>query len=339
MKKAALVVHEFYKNNRIFDISDTVVNRDNCVYHMYLLKEQLATKGVELVTDDIYDYSEYDCFFMNDVPPMDDPKTRAILESGKDLYLIIGESEVIIRRNWVLENHKHFKKIFTWSADLIDNQKYFQYYWPNKIVIPEGIVDFGKKKLATMISGNKVNSDKRELYTERLNAVKWFEKHHPEDFDFYGMGWDQGFFKGFLGKIFNRYGFVRRALRKKYKCFGGKVDSKQAVLKNYKFSICYENARDIDDYITEKIFDCFFAGCVPIYLGAPNITNYVPKDCFISRDDFSSYDELYKYISTMKEDEYNRYLERGTTFLKSEKMNLFSAEYFADTVVKGVIGD
>jgi hypothetical protein len=42
------------------------------------------------------------------------------------------------------------------------------------------------------------------------------------------------------------------------------VDSKKNTLEKYKFSICYENARDIPGYITEKIFDCFFAGCVPI---------------------------------------------------------------------------
>jgi hypothetical protein len=24
-----------------------------------------------------------------------------------------------------------------------------------------------------------------------VEAIKWFEKNHPEDFDFYGIGWDR----------------------------------------------------------------------------------------------------------------------------------------------------
>ena len=52
--------------------------------------------------------------------------------------------------------------------------------------------------------------------------------------------------------------------------------------KNISFAICYENARDIPGYITEKIFDCFFAGCVPIYWGgAPNVTDHIPANTFI----------------------------------------------------------
>jgi hypothetical protein len=63
-------------------------------------------------------------------------------------------------------------------------------------------------------------------------------------------------------------------------------------LEKYKFSICYENARDTPGYITEKIFDCFFAGCVPIYWGANNITDHIPKECFIDKRDFEDYKVL-----------------------------------------------
>jgi hypothetical protein len=30
------------------------------------------------------------------------------------------------------------------------------------------------------------------------------------------------------------------------------------------------------DYVTEKVYDGLMAGCVPIYLGAPNIDDYIP---------------------------------------------------------------
>ncbi len=30
------------------------------------------------------------------------------------------------------------------------------------------------------------------------------------------------------------------------------------------------------DYVTEKLYDAFVAGCVPLYLGAPNIADLLP---------------------------------------------------------------
>ncbi|KAB7887432.1 hypothetical protein GBG19_10625 [Poseidonibacter ostreae] len=68
--------------------------------------------------------------------------------------------------------------------------------------------------------------------------------------------------------------------------------------------MCYENARDIPGYITEKIFDSFFAGCVPVYLGADNITEHIPKECFIDKREFDTYEKLYKYLKNMSDEEY-----------------------------------
>ena len=43
------------------------------------------------------------------------------------------------------------------------------------------IVDFSKKKLATMIAGNKTLSHELELYSERVNTIKYFEKYFLEN--------------------------------------------------------------------------------------------------------------------------------------------------------------
>ena len=43
-------------------------------------------------------------------------------------------------------------------------------------------------------------------------------------------------------------------------------DDKDAYLRQYEFNICPENTRG-DGYVTEKLFQAFSAGCVPIYSG------------------------------------------------------------------------
>ena len=53
------------------------------------------------------------------------------------------------------------------------------------------------------------------------------------------------------------------------------------IFNKYKFIICYENSYN-DGYITEKIFNCFYAKTIPIYNGALNINNYINNESFIN---------------------------------------------------------
>lgn len=54
----------------------------------------------------------------------------------------------------------------------------------------------------------------------------------------------------------------------------------------YRYCIAIENSI-AKDYVTEKVYDAFAAGCLPIYLGAPNINEFIPTmDSII---DFQAY--------------------------------------------------
>jgi hypothetical protein len=53
------------------------------------------------------------------------------------------------------------------------------------------------------------------------------------------------------------------------------------VLSLFKFIICFENSYT-DGYITEKIFNCFLAGTIPIYKGAPDIKTFINTESFIN---------------------------------------------------------
>ena len=52
-------------------------------------------------------------------------------------------------------------------------------------------------------------------------------------------------------------------------------DSKIETLRRYKYCVAIENSED-RHYVSEKVYDAFVAGCVPIYFGAPNVLDYVP---------------------------------------------------------------
>ena len=110
----------------------------------------------------------------------------------------------------------------------------------------------------------------------------------------------------------------------------------QDTLKNYRFSICYEDVCNTQGYISDKIFASFSNGCVPIYLGASNITQYIPTNCFIDRRDFDTDNELCQFLSNLTEDDYNLYISNIKAFLKTKEAKMFSMEEFTKVFTKAV---
>ena len=92
----------------------------------------------------------------------------------------------------------------------------------------------------------------------------------------------------------------------------------------------------IPGLITEKIFDCFAAGTVPIYLGAPNITDYIPRSCFVDFRQFANYNNLYDYLANMSKGEYQKYLDAAKAFIDSPQYQIFTSTHYAELVTKQV---
>lgn len=334
MKKICFYTKDPYLGNNMFNLN-TSLNRDNSLYAFYLLKEAfLKNHQFDLSTQDINSALASKVVIYSDMPL----KLPSLKDFNKS-YLILFESEVINPENWNLNRHRYFRKIFTWDDHLVDNKKYFKINFPH--LIPECINKdiFNRQKLCTLISGNKKVTHPLELYSKRVEVIRWFEKYHLENFDLYGIGWDELCLENKYIRFIVKNAGLSKLLAHKYPSYQGKIDSKKEVLGKYKFAICYENARDITGYITEKIFDCFFAACVPVYWGADNISEHVPETCFIDKRNFKSYQDLYMFMSNISNDEYLSYLKNIEGYLNSEKVYSFSADYFAQTIVNNIIND
>lgn len=71
--------------------------------------------------------------------------------------------------------------------------------------------------------------------------------------------------------------------------------NKKDIMQQYPLYLAFENQR-VDDYITEKLWDTFKAGVIPVYYGAQNIKNHVPVNSIISVDDFDTVDDLANHL-------------------------------------------
>lgn len=322
-------------NNIIFQL-DHQTNRDNCYYPYWLLKKKLLEFGVEINTADINVGKDVAFELHQDVQ-----KSRSKVPS----YVMLLESPVIRPDDQCNNQLAKYRKVFTWDDNLVDGQRHIKFNTPNSpLVVSSNRGWHGRDHFCCMIAGNKapLRPSALELYSERLKAILWFEQNAPQDFDLFGTGWDRPAARqGLLGKVLAR---LQRQLfyRTGKVCFPsyrGKVGSKLETMQRYRFSICYENVRDIPGYITEKIFDSFLAGCVPVYWGASNIGIHIPDTCFIDRRKYANYEDLYQFMRSMTELDYIGYQEQIAAFLTSEQVRPFSAEFFADTICSTIVRD
>ena len=82
---------------------------------------------------------------------------------------------------------------------------------------------------------------------------------------------------------------------------------KHAVMRRYPFYLAYENSNE-EDYVSEKVFQALEAGVLPIYLGAPNVADFVPPHSVVRMADFESVEQLADHLQDLLQRP-DRYLE------------------------------
>ena len=111
-------------------------------------------------------------------------------------------------------------------------------------------------------------------------------------------------------------------------------------MKNYKFAICFENSKNYNGWITEKIFHCFFSGCIPIYYGAKNISKIIPENCYIDFRNFKSNKDLILFLKRIDQKDFEKYIKNISLYLSSEKfIKHFTLDVFTKTIFQEIKKD
>lgn len=289
-----------------------------------LMRDKMAELGVEAHTFDRFaNLGEVDAVVCCDVPHPNNDRLRSLLKDFHGVKIaLLYECPAIKPHNYDAEARRTFDYLATWDDSLVDGKKFLPFRWPQVFSVPASYVSFAERKLAVMVAGNKSVSAPHELYSERRRAIRFFEKATPGEFDLYGRPrWDAADRPSLRGAV--RRMDVRAVLgwffpSRGYPSYRGELDDKLATLSRYRFCISYENMDHINGYITEKIWDCFSAGTVPVYLGADNVADHIPKECFIDKRDFPDYRALLTFLRDMDEIVHRRYLDAARNFLGTD---------------------
>ena len=143
-----------------------------------------------------------------------------------------------------------------------------------------------RSESVVLINGNKLSFIKGEMYSFRRKCI-----FNVPDLDVYGIGWDLGFSRKLLifaaeirlaiknrmrPRLSSSQGWLKRPTNWK-----GAPKSKLDTISKYKYSLVIENSTD---YMTEKLFDAFFARSIPVYVG-PSVDRFdVPAHLVVQVD-------------------------------------------------------
>ncbi|WP_435167829.1 glycosyltransferase family 10 domain-containing protein [Candidatus Pelagibacter bacterium nBUS_28] len=321
-----------YGKHNIIDLFNSHPSKINLHGQWIALKNQLLENNIELVSKDSINLNSPDL------------ELHLNAQNTKNFkwpkFVILVDADFIDPNNSNINLLKKYDHIFSWNPELVSLGLATKIQLSHPM--GEGIIDgYKRRKLLAVLFGSNRSlrgwHPKHNLYSERVKTIKWFEHHAPKDFELYGKKWNMS------GRLPTRFGGFIHSLEKRlpfkycpFPSWKGEIINKQEILTRSRFSIVYENVKCLKGYISEKIFDAFVAGNVPVYWGAEDVDNYIPKECFIDRRNFINHEKLFNFLKNMPEDQYLNYQRCIKNFIENPS-NEFTCKKFADTVSLKII--
>jgi hypothetical protein len=312
--------YEAFYQDQLFDLANEALNRDDQLLPFVRLRESLQTPGVMVHTADFMRNGDHRRA-QNEYYSLGLTSYRALQ----------GDDRVILKACVLMEPpvvagglYKSLPRLATefqnvylhniqgdgYSLNGVDVRKLKKFYWPipYRQVLEQCWNATERLERIVVVNGNhNPLFSNGEMYSSRVMAMLELAKH--DAIDLFGRGWKSWS----RHSLWPSYLMNRRSLLQIYK---GDCRSKYATLAHYRFCLCIENQL-MAGYVTEKIFDCLYAGTIPLYLGAPDIAGLIPKEVFVDCRKFSSWTEMLDNLKQLSSSEVRRLREAGREFFVS----------------------
>ena len=312
--------------------------------------------GIQIDTWDQAPLETADLLWLLDLPTTrkEFEQIRYRLRPGTPVILQVFESPVIAPFGLIAGNRKQVSAVATYefSNAAGDNSKHFHYHLPIPIRWPVKNPPFSQRKGLLMHYSNRVSGfwairqaglaglpffgrmlagwecppsllwelSRGDLYGERRAIAREAERSMPDFLDVFGPGWNG-----------EQISWCPLYPNRPYRCWRDQVEiSKEELSAEYRFVMAYENFRGWRGYISEKIFDAWQAGSVPVYLGEERIAEFVPREAFVDARNFRTRRELLAYLQSCLEPEWREMREAGQEFLRSAGFRSFTDEAYAE---------
>jgi hypothetical protein len=241
----------------------------------FLLERELLATSVDSITQQLV------CI---DYAPSVAKEIKKLRLSPENCTLVHMEPSVVLPANYGRYRQRQFGKVITVGGLGSHDSRsvHWPLLWPSAFDL-EKLHAMERDERVVVINGNKMSFLKGELYSLRRKAIK-----NLTNLDLYGTQWDSKFASRMIIAIKS---FAQAVLSRKlprlsglnlwfqdYPKSKGPVDDKLQTMAHYKYALVIENSAE---YMSEKLMEALFAGCVPIYVG-PDPGKYgIPRELVI----------------------------------------------------------
>ena len=198
--------------------------------------------------------------------------------------LVHMEPSVVLPANYSGSRKRQFETVITVGGvrSQVSSSVHWPLLWPSASDL-EKLHASERAERVVVVNGNKMSFIKGELYSLRRNAIK-----NLTNLDTYGTQWDsklpsrlmialKSFAQAILSINLPRLSGLNLWFQG-YPKSKGPVDDKLKTISEYKYALVIENSAE---YMSEKLMEALFAGCIPVYVG-PNPEEFgIPRELVI----------------------------------------------------------
>jgi hypothetical protein len=209
---------------------------------------------------------------------------KNLLSSPAKKVLVRQEPKMVLPKNYNAKKLTDFDLIIDGGVSNENILKNIN--WPQKIHLNNSNQAVRDPSTAVLVNSNLLS-----FYVEEMYSLRRTVAFNSDQIDLYGYGWNKGiklsvkallielrkfFWKPQKMKISGSRYFFRNQTNYK-----GPVENKISTMEKYRIAVIIENSLS---YVSEKIFDSFSAGCIPVYVG-PDLLKYeIPKNLYIQAE-------------------------------------------------------
>lgn len=361
MKTVAICTDiELFNKNRMFNYE--FAKQYWGLSPMYYLHALLKEKGFNVITGDValkmIEEKQISPFEVIIIQEQDSALGEELINKGAFAHTIFCFESQIYARNFYkkldflpqqFRNRIFFEGLFEHTKNCNKENNFHSYFpsYDDEDILPPR--DWDKRHFVSLVMGNKYiehgntlpknknfknllkwgrkclykNSpdryaQKNELQNKRLEFIEFFGSKNL--LKLYGRGWDD------LSNLPKNW--EKRLTKIVNELSPQPIEDKLGAISSCKFNLCIENLC-YKGYITEKIIHSFVVGSIPVYLGAPDIEKYIPKNCFIDVRDFSNIEEVFEFMNSLSNEKAQEYIQNGRSFLNSAEGKKYSFKFYA----------
>ncbi len=202
----------------------------------------------------------------------------------EDCTLVRMEPSVVLPANFSRNVRDQFGKVITVGGTSSSrfHRVNWPLLWPDSMDV-QAITHIERQDRIVLVNGNKISFVRGELYTLRRKAIL-----DLANLDLFGTDWSSSILARIVTAI-RSFAYTVLSLKvptlasvtlwfRRYPNYMGHIQDKIGTMSKYKYALVIENSAE---YMSEKLMEALFAGCIPIYVG-PDPTNFgIPRDLVV----------------------------------------------------------